>query len=168
MDSKERQVVDRLERNVGTVIDQNRQFQTEVLSMVTALKEKVEQKHVPINLERDILSVLQQALQDSIKKTLTDYGSPLPKYVSLVMSRHEKSISDILDAALTEAFSKEEFIASVKESIAHKAARTLVSVGEGALDKSVNELKQSPAFKAKAVLMLTELAKEFIVERKTA
>lgn len=168
MDSKERATVDRLERNVGTIIDQNRQFQTEILSMVTALKEKVEQKHVPINLESDILSVMQQTLHDSIKKVLTDYNSPLPKYVHMVMARHEKSISDILDAAFTEAFSKEDFIASVKEGIAHKAARTLISVGESALDKVTNDLKQNPAFRAKAILLVSELAKEFIVERKTA
>jgi hypothetical protein len=162
MDRNESASVKRLEETVYELRRQVTAVTDELKNIVTALGKKVDEKHVPISLEKDILSATQAAINEGIKKVLLDnYNSPLTKLVFGAVSKYSTDIDKILSDAMSVTVSSERFKSDIHEALSHKVARSILSVTDGEFDKVINVVKQNPEFRAKALLMLTTLVKDF-------
>ncbi|GEM_PF-623633 len=74
MTAKEQQTIDQLLKTVSDLREENRMFRNDMTELITAINGKVEKKHTPVNLEADILSTVQLAMNESIKSVLSSYN----------------------------------------------------------------------------------------------
>ena len=144
-------------------------FKSQVLAVIKAMNDKVEQKHTPIQLESDILQATQKAVTDAIDKTLTTYGSPLQKLIVEVVGKHETELKTIISEAFALVIRKDEFKQSIINAFSHKVARTIISNNEGLFDKVSNQLKQDSVFRSKITLAVSNVVEECLnnYERKS-
>lgn len=112
----------------------NTEFRNELDKKVSGLEQKVDQKHIPINLELGILTTLQTSMDKAIKDLLSsDYNSPLKKLVEKVINDHSTQLLQIMSEAFAVAISTDNFKESVRSAFAHKVARHVLSNTEGCL-----------------------------------
>ena len=100
---------------------------------------------------------------DSIKTALAAYNSPIIPLITEVINRNKESITEHLDTAISEAMSITQVDLTTK--IKHKIIKAIVdnSVNQsgGLVDKTFNDLKQNPAFRAKLTILIDTLLTEF-------
>ena len=136
------------------------EFKTQVTETVSELSSLVEKKHVPICLEKDILSTVQSSVAESIKTTLTGYNSPMTKLVTQVIESHSGELRCVIDEAFSEVIRTDDFKASLVSAFSHKISRTIISNNDGLFDKVSNELKQDATFKSKITLAVANVVEE--------
>lgn len=123
-------------------------------------KSEIKKVHVPIYLESDILSVVQESISKSIQGVLVGYGSPLTKLVSEVIDLHSQELKTIINESFVKVIRTDDFKKSIIDAFSHKVARTIISNNDGLFDKVSNELKQDHVFKAKISLAVANVVEE--------
>lgn len=114
-----------------------------------------------MDFEKSILNAVSETIHESIKKRLTDYGSPLGKLIDEVVAKHSIEIKGLLSEAVSTAFSNEQFREEIRVSIRHKVAKALVNqFGESIFEKELNKFKQDPSVRARVVLAVENFVQE--------
>lgn len=162
MNKEEQKSVDKLYELCTSLIRQNQEFKVQTTELVQSLKEKVDQKHTPIQLESDILQATQKAVVDSIDKCLSGYGSPLQKLIVEVVESHSIQLKQIISDSFNLVIQKDEFKQSIINAFSHKVARTIISNNEGLFDKVSNQLKQDQVFRSKLTIAVSNVVEECI------
>lgn len=166
MTAKEQQTIDRLLKSVSDLREENRMFRNDMTDLIAVINNKVEKKHTPINLESDILSTVQLAMNDSIKNVLSSYNSPLTKLVMSVIDEHSTKLRELISNSFNEVIQRDEFEKSIVSAFAHKVSRSIISNNDGLFDKVSNELKQDTVFKSKMALAVSSVVEEVLINRK--
>lgn len=112
------------------------------------------------NLEKDILTTAQQAINNAIKESLGKYDSPLIKLVSQVVTENSIELKALISDSFTKVIRTDNFKESIINAFSHKVARTIISNNDGLFDKVSNELKQDAMFKAKMALAVAQVVNE--------
>lgn len=168
MTTKEQQTIDNLLKAVQDIRTENQKFREDVSSRIETINTKTEKKHLPIQLEYDILKTAQQSIDTAIKATLQDnYNSPLKKLITEVVNDNSTELKTIISDSFTHAIRKDEFKQSIVNAFSHKVARTIISNNDGLFDKVSNELKQDAIFKSKMAIAVANVVNECLEERNT-
>ncbi len=109
--------------------------------------------------DKQVLTIMQNAVSDTIKARMTEYGSPLKPIIDDAFKVHAETIRKIMYESMGEAISDGNFKESVKQAFYHKVARGLVDGISGSVDKAINQFKQDPTIKAKMVLAIEQIIK---------
>jgi len=165
MTKDEQKTIDQLYKMVSDIKIENKSLTEKLSKVVEEINTKVNQKHVPITLEQDILSITQQSIQKAIQESLTKYDSPLIKLVTSVVNENSKELREIISSSFNEVIRLEDFKNSVKTGFSHKIARTIISNNDGLFDKVSNELKQDAVFKSKMALAVANVVNECLENR---
>lgn len=166
MNKEEQKTINQLVELVSEIKQENNKFKEEIRELTTELSKKVEKKTAPINLEAQIFSNIQNALVDSIIKTLSSYDSGLSRLVKLVIDENSSELKQIISDSFKHVIGKDEFKQSIVSGFSHKVARTIISNNDGLFDKVSNELKQDAVFKSKMALAVATVVDECLKERK--
>jgi hypothetical protein len=118
------------------------------------------------DLEKQILTVVQTSIGESVKSVLTGYNSPLSLLVKSVVDENAKVLRAIISDSFKLVISTDEFRQSIVNAFSHKVARTIISNNDGLFDKVSNELKQDAVFKAKMSLAVSNVVEECLKDRK--
>jgi hypothetical protein len=167
MTTKEQDLISILLKTVQDLKTENAKFREDVNLLVSTINSKTEKKHLPITLEQDILRTAQVAMQDSIIKALTEYGSPLKKLTELVINENSSFLKQLISECFNTVIKTEDFKQSIIDAFSHKVARTIISNNDGLFDKVSNELKQDAIFKSKMALAVSNVVEECLKERKS-
>lgn len=166
MTTKEQQTIDNLFKAVQDLRTENAKFREDVKLQVETINTKTDKKHVPITLEQDILRTAQIAMNESIRKVLTDYSSPLKKLVEAVVSENTTFLKQLISESFNTVIRTDEFKTSIINAFSHKIARNIISNNNGLFDKVSNELKQDAVFKSKMALAVSNVIEECLNERR--
>lgn len=120
------------------------------------------------NLEKDILTTSQQAINNAIKEALGKYDSPLIKLVSQVVAENSTELKSLISDSFTKVIRTDNFKESIVNAFSHKVARTIISNNDGLFDKVSNELKQDAMFKAKMALAVAQVVNECLTTNAAA
>ena len=161
MGAKEIEAINQLTETVKQLRASNDQFKETINGKVAA----IQAKHVPLNLERDILSSIQASLNNAINTALTAYDNPVSKLVKSVAEARSTELRSIIASAFDQAISTESFKESILDGFTHKIARTIISSNDSMLDKVSSELKQDSVFKAKMQVAVAKAVEEYIADR---
>ncbi len=163
MTTKEQQTIDNLYMQIHGLRSDNNSFKEEMKSLVQGLSNKVDQKHIPMDLEAEIVAGTRNAISDAIKKSLGDsYNSPLTKYANNVIAKYQTSIEGIFDKIIQEGIASDEFKVRVREVLLQKIAKTVISGIDGSVDKTINLMKQDAIFRSRLTLSVNTLVDEFL------
>jgi len=165
MTGQEQKTIDKLYQLMSDIQKENNEFRKQVNDLTTKINTKVETKHLPITLEQDILSVVQQSIQKAIQESMIKYDSPLIKLVSSVINEYSTELRQIISDSFNEVIRKEDFKKSIIAGFSHKIARTIISNNDGLFDKVSNELKQDTVFKSKMALAVANVVNECLEGR---
>lgn len=124
------------------------------------LEEKIDKKHIPLNLEGEILRTAQQSINEAVKSALGGYGSPLTKLVLEVVNENAAFLKEIISSSFNEVIRTEDFKQSIVSAFSHKVARSIISNNDGLFDKVSNDLKQDAVFKSKMALAVANVVEE--------
>lgn len=163
MNKEEQKTLDKLYELIVKTREENKAL-GEALKSVN---DKVDKKHEPIYLEKDILQVLQVSMNKAIQDCLSGYSSPLTKLVNSVVESRSTELRKIIADSFDNAIEKDEFKSAIREGFSHKIARTLINNNGGLFDKVSNELKQDAVFKSKMAIAVANVVEECMETRKS-
>lgn len=166
MTTKEQQTVDQL---CKIITDQRAGFQEFKQAMelkLASLEKQVEQKHMPLSLETEVVNAAQNAITTALATAMTGYGSPLTKYATNVVAKYQNSLEAIFDDAVREGIKTDEFKARVRDVMITKIAKTMISGVDGSIDKTINLMKQDQVFRSRLTLSVNTLVEEFLAQPK--
>jgi hypothetical protein len=166
MTNNEQKTIDQLLKTVSDIKTENRLLVDKLTKTIEEINTKVNQKHVPITLEQDILSTAQISIQKAIQESLTKYDSPLVKLVTNVINENSTELKKIISDSFNDVIKLEEFKDAIRTGFSHKIARTIISNNDGLFDKVSNELKQDAVFKSKMSLAVANVVNECLENRK--
>lgn len=166
MNKKEEAVFNELVLLVKDLKSENNKFREDINIQIETINNKVDKKHIPVNLEQDILKTAQLAMNDSIIKVLTDYSSPLKKLTADVINENSLFLKELISDSFNQVIRTDEFKNSIISAFSHKVARSIISNNDGLFDKVSNELKQDSVFKAKMALAVSNVIEECLSEFK--
>jgi uncharacterized protein YtpQ (UPF0354 family) len=166
MKEVEKQQLAELIRLVTDLRSENVKFREDINKQVLAINSKTDHKHIPITLEKDILSTVQSSVSTAIQNVLSGHSSPLTKLVHSVVEENSTEIRKIISDSFTEVIRKDEFKQSIVNAFSHKVARTIISNNDGLFDKVANELKQDSIFKSKMMLAVSNIVDECLNDKK--
>ena len=166
MTHKEQQTIDSLLKAIQDLRTENTKFREDIKLQVETINIKTDKKHLPITLEQDILRTAQVAMNESIQKVLTDFGSPLRKLTESVINENSVFLKQLISDCFNSVIKTEDFKQSIVNAFAHKVARSIISNNDGLFDKVANELKQDAIFKSKMSLAVSNVVEECLTERK--
>lgn len=162
MTTSEQKTVNELLSALSAMRKENADFKETVTKMVSSMNEKVEQKHIPISLESNILSKVQSAIDVSISETLKGYNSPLLVLIRQVVESRSGVLRDIITSSFDEVIALPDFKKSIVAAFSHKVAKSIISNNDGLFDKVSNELKQDAIFKSKMQIAVSNVVLECI------
>lgn len=165
MTKDEQRTIDQLYKTVSDIKVENRLLVEKLTKTIEEINNKVNQKHMPITLEQDILSTAQISIQKAIQESLTGYNSPLVKLVTSVINENSTELKSIISDSFKEVIKLDDFKASIRTGFSHKIARTIISNNDGLFDKVSNELKQDAVFKSKMSLAVANVVDECLEGR---
>jgi hypothetical protein len=111
--------------------------------------------------EKEVFGLIRKALADSVVKAMeSGYNSPVNKLVEACINRHKAELEGLLDNLLTSTLESMEFREDILRAFKDKVARVLVSKADGAVEKTVNEYRQDPVFRAKLTMAIEKLIAE--------
>lgn len=130
-------------------------------TQIAEIESKV--KSQPISLEAVMLTQIQNSMADAIKAVLVGHKSPITPLVEEVIERNKLAITAQLNLAIDDAMSitQEDFTRQIKEKMVKSLVTNTIQQSGGLVDKTFNDLKQNPAFRAKLLLAVDSLLKEF-------
>ncbi len=166
MTTKEQQTIDQLHKLVQEMRAENAEFKGSVSLLVSGIVEKVDQKHIPLYMEKEIVSTVQDSIKSALQAALTGYQSPLTKYAANVVGRYQTQIEAIFDDAVKQGIATDEFKLRVREVLLHKIAKTMISGVDGSIDKTINLMKQDQVFRSRLTLSVNQLVEEFLEKQK--
>ena len=140
----------------------NEKLQEQIEIFMKITNEKLDKKYLPLTLEERVFERINLSLQDAIEKQLVkEYDNPLQKYVKMLIDRNSDEIILVMQKAITNVLTDTKFKEALTQGINHKVARTLVSSVESDLDKIIVDLKQDKTFRAKLLLTVNDLVKNY-------
>lgn len=160
MNSKESASVEQLTKSVLQLIEENKAFRAEIHARVEKAEARVEREHRPFDLQQDILTTAQKAINEAIQKSLTGYSSPLVKLVESVVNEHSDFLRGVISDSFSSVIRLEEFKSAIIAGFSHKIARSIISNQDGLFDKVSKEMKQDPVFKSKITLAVASVVEE--------
>lgn len=160
MTKQEEKSINDLHKLLYEIKTENNSFREKLTTEVTELKSRVDKKHLPVNLEQQILETAQNAINTAIAQSLTGYQSPLIKLVTNVVDENSKELRQLISDSFTHVIRTDEFKNSIISAFSHKVAKTIISNNDGLFDKVSNELKQDSIFKAKMSLAVSNVVEE--------
>ena len=166
MTNNEQKTIDNLIRIVSDIKAENRNLTDKLTKTIEEINNKVNQKHVPISLEQDILGSVQSSIQKAIYESLTKYDSPLIQLVGVVVKENSVELKEIISSSFNEVIKRDEFKQAIVDGFSHKVARTIISNNDGLFEKVSNELKQDSVFKAKMALAVSSVVNECLENKK--
>ena len=166
MTTKEQQTIDSLYKVVSELRVENNKFREDITNQTQVLSDKIEKKHVPIDLENEIMDVVDKSLTKAMEVALTGYNSPLTKYAHNVVAKYQTEIEAVFNAVVSEGIKTEQFKERVREVLLHKIAKTIISGIDGSVDKTVNLMKQDAIFRSKLTLSVNTIVDEFLKQPK--
>jgi len=160
MTNSEQKTIDQLYKTVSDIKTENKLLVEKLTKTIEEINTKVNQKHMPITLEQDILSTAQISVQKAIQESLARYDSPLIKLVTSVVNENSIELKRIISDSFNDVIKLDEFKDAVRAGFSHKIARTIISNNDGLFDKVSNELKQDAVFKSKMSLAVANVINE--------
>lgn len=110
-------------------------------------------------MDKEFTLAVQDGIREAIKSKLSGYNSPLDKLLKEAIDGKNAIISDILNAALTDALRDTDFVYEIKQSIRSKLGSLLVAKIGGEIERVVNELKSNPNTRAKITLAIDDIVR---------
>ena len=162
MNKEEKEFLEKQNKTISNLLQSNENFKNEISTLIAKMNEKVEQKHVPIQLENNILSTVQIALNKAIENALTGYDSPLTALVKQVINSHSVELKEIISTSFNQVIQTDDFKKSIVSAFSHKVAKTIISNNDGLFDKVANELKNDAVFKSKMAIAVSNVVEECI------
>ena len=139
---------------------------TEALNKrVDDIESIVKKKHLPVNLEADILSTAQAAVGKAISDSLTGYNSPLVKLATAVVEENSHELKAMINDSFTKVIHTDEFKQSIIDAFTHKIGRLLIDKSSGLLEKTVNDLRQDAVLKSRLALAVNNVVEEYLKEQ---
>lgn len=167
MTKEEKEKFVELEKLMKDIIYSNREFITKSTKKIEALEKKIEEKHVPVSLEQEILKQVNSSIAKSITEMLANpYHSPLFKMAEVVVKNYETKLRKQMEIIIEESITQ-NFDLELKQAFRHKVARSLISALESETDKITNKLKNDPIFKSKLLIEIDKLVSEINVKLKS-
>lgn len=166
MTKNEQNTINKLLKMVTDIKEENKKLVDNLNKTVEEINKKVDQKHIPVSLELDILQTTQASIHKAIQESLTKYDSPLIKLVTNVVNENSSELKQIISDSFNDVIKKDEFKQAIKDGFSHKVARTIISNNQGLFEKVSNELKQDAVFKSKMSLAVANIVNECLNERK--
>lgn len=160
MTAKELKLMEETNTMIRNLTESNRQFAAKIDQKVADLEKAVDKKHIPADLEGEILKGAQQSVAKVIDSALTGYGSPLIELVLEVVEGNRAFLKTIISESFDAIIKTDEFRASIVAAFSHKVARSIIATNNGLFDKVSNKLKQDAAFKAKMSLAVSKVVEE--------
>lgn len=160
MNEQERKIIEKMSANFNELANNYKETIATMKKVLEAVNAKVDQKHTPIHLEKDILSAVQSSMDKVIREALAGYNSPLTALVKGVVDSHSTELRKTISDSFEEVIRTEDFKRSIVSAFSHKVARSIISNNDGLYDKVANELKQDSVFKAKMALAVANVVEE--------
>jgi hypothetical protein len=160
MNKEEKELLEKSNKMLENLIKSNENFKNEITTLINTMNGKVEQKHIPIHFENDILSTVQSSLNKAIEAVLTGYNSPLLSLVSTVINSHSNQLKEIISSSFNQVIQTDDFKKSIITAFSHKVAKTIISNNDGLFDKVANELKTDAIFKSKMAIAVSNVVEE--------
>lgn len=166
MTTKEQFTVDQLCKLITDQRAAFQEFKQAIELKMVLLEKQVEQKHIPLSLENEVVNAAQSSISTALAAAMTGYNSPLIKYATNVVLKYQNSLEAIFDDAVREGINTEEFKLRVREVMISKIAKTMISGVDGSIDKTINLMKQDPIFRSRLTLSVNSLVEEFMTQPK--
>ena len=166
MTTTEQRTVNDLYKIASDLRQSNEILRAELDQRIKTVENKVEQKHIPLSLEGEVVKAVNSAISKSFQDALGGYSSPLQKYALNVVAKYQASIECVFDEVVKEAIHTDEFKQRVREVLLHKIAKTMISGIDGSVDKTINQMKQDSVFRSRLTLAVNGLVDEFINQNK--
>jgi hypothetical protein len=165
MKKDEQKVINVLTEIFKTLKTENAAFREDATKQIQAISDKVDKKHLPVFLEKDIVAITLSSIDAAVTKILSEYNSPLMRLVKEVIDDHTSELKGIICNSFEVVIRKEEFKASVVEAFSHKIARVIVSDSEGLFQKITNELRTDTVFRSKITVAVANIVEECITKK---
>jgi predicted AAA+ superfamily ATPase len=111
--------------------------------------------------DAEVFGLIRKALAESVIKAMeSSYNSPVSKLIESCINRHKAELEALVDQLITSTLGSMEFRDDILHAFKDKVARVLVSKADGAIEKTVNEYRQNPVFRAKLTLAIEQLIAE--------
>lgn len=166
MTTKEQQTINELLNVVKTLQEENKTFKEETKSLVEKLNHKVEEKHLPVSLEDDLIKSAKTGIvigiQNELKKHFTEYNGIGRSLISKVIESYTADISKVVKNTTMEVLNDLDFQKELKNAVKHKLGRTVVSEADSLVQKSFDKLKKDEVFKSKLLIAVDNLLNEKI------
>ena len=162
MNYKEKQSVEKLSEKVTELVNQNIQHKKQITELVEKLNQKVDQKKIPLEMEKRVLSSVENAIHESLIKALTGYNNPLEKIAHSVVEEYSESISSIIRQKVGEEIDSLDFKALVGEEFRKKLSKAAIAGADGVVDKEFNKLKKDPVFRSKLTIAINNLIESHV------
>lgn len=160
MTSAEEKQIQYLNQQLHTIREENNKFREDMRELFSHTSDKVDKKHAPIHFENDILSCVQSAMSETIKRVLESHGSPLNKLILSVVDSRSKELREIIASSFDKVIGLQEFKDSIVSAFSHKVAKTIISNNDGLFDKVSDELKRDAIFKSKMSIAVSNIVEE--------
>lgn len=166
MRTNEQNTIDNLYRAVQELKSENLKFREDINKQVEGFDKKIDQKHMPLSLEDEVVKAVHTSITKSFNDALGGYSSPLQKYALNVVAKYQNSIESVFDEVVAESIKTDEFKKRVREVLLHKIAKTMIAGIDGSVDKTVNQMKQDAVFRSRLTLSVNGLVNEFLNQQK--
>jgi hypothetical protein len=111
--------------------------------------------------DAEVFGMIRKALSDSVVKAMeSGYNSPVSKLIETCVNRHKAELEGMVDRLLVSTLESMEFRDDILRAFKDKVARVIVSKADGAVEKTVNEYRQNPVFRAKLTMAIENLIAE--------
>lgn len=165
MTEQEKRQVSSLVDAVDRLVKANEIYRQLLTDKVNSLEKKVEEKHLPITLEHEVLAAVQASIFKALSESMTGYSSPLVKYAQNVVQKYQTEIEGTFDDVVKEAIRTDDFKIRVREVLLNKIAKTMISGVDGSIDKTINLMKQDAIFRSRLTLSVNSLVDEFLQKK---
>lgn len=114
-----------------------------------------------MDLEKEVIDSVQEAIRTSIKEHLCGYNSPLQKIVDEAVKVHDKQIREVVYLAVSSTVSSNEFKEEMRTAFAHTVARQLVAdFSKSLAAKATEAVKCDQVLRARAVSAVEDILRE--------
>lgn len=161
MTNAEQQSIKQLNETLAQIRLENQEFKNQIKDLVEKLQTKVDNKHIPISLEAQIVNSVKDSLSESIVRSLEGYNSPLQGIVTTVIQEHSIEIKSIFEKMVKKEIDTAEFSKDLESQFRKKLAQSVISGVDGIVDKEFNNLKQNPVFRSELTLLINDLITRF-------
>lgn len=112
-----------------------------------------------LNIENEVKFAVRAAIHKAVAERLGGYQSPLNPIVDHVVSENKAMFHNMILSAIDSMF-ENDHRKELRDAIAHKISKCLVSKMEGEIEKRVNDIRSNPEMRAKITLAITNVIKE--------